>query len=45
MDLSQAFDSMNHDLLIAELHAYGFNINALELIQIYFSKVTKGENK
>ena len=37
MDLSKAFDTINHQLLIAKLNAYGFNNNALELILNYLS--------
>ena len=37
MDLSKAVDTINHQLLIAKLHAYGFNKDALEHIQIYLS--------
>ena len=37
MDLSKAFDTINHDLLIAKLHAYGFHKNALEVILNYLS--------
>ena len=32
MDLSKAFSTINHQLLIAKLHTYGFSAEALELI-------------
>ena len=35
MDLSKAFDCLNHELLIAKLHAYGFSKESLELIRSY----------
>ena len=37
MDLSNAFDTLNHDLLIAKLYAYGFSKKALILIKSYLS--------
>ena len=37
MDLSKAFDTLNHELLIAKLHAYGFNRDSLKLINYYLS--------
>ena len=37
MDLPKIFDTINHELLIAKLNTYGFNINALELIMDYLS--------
>ena len=37
MDLSKAFDTINHQLLIAKLHAYGFNHDSLELVLDYLS--------
>ena len=35
MDLSKAFDCLNHDLLLAKLYAYGFSKNSLALIRSY----------
>ena len=37
MDLSKAFDTINHELLIAKLHAYGFSNSALHIIFDYLS--------
>ena len=37
MDLSKAFDTIDHDLLIAKLHAYGFSRSALKLVKNYLS--------
>ena len=37
MDLSKTLDTINHELLIPKLHAYGFNKESLELILDYLS--------
>ena len=37
MDLPKAFDTMNHDLLIAKLGAYGFQEDALVFMKSYFT--------
>ena len=37
MDLSKAFDCLNHELLIAKLEAYGFSRSALKLVYDYLS--------
>ena len=37
MDLSKAFDTLNHGLLIAKLSAYGFKHDALKIIYIYLT--------
>ncbi len=37
MDLSKAFDTINHELLVAKLDAYGFEESALSIILNYLS--------
>ena len=38
MDLSKAFDCLNHDLMIAKLNAYGFSRSALNFKLSYLSQ-------
>ena len=38
MDLSKAFDSIPHDLLIAQFHAYGFSIDAVTFFYSYLKR-------
>ena len=38
MDLSKAFDTLKHNLLLAKLNAYGFSFNAIKLVQSYLSE-------
>ena len=35
MDLSKAFDTINRDLLLAALRAYGFSTSTLNLLYSY----------
>ena len=37
MDLSNAFDCMSHELLIAILNSYGFDRSALKLVHSYLN--------
>ena len=35
MDLSKAFDTIHHDLMIAKLGAYGFSQDALQYLKLF----------
>ena len=37
MDLSKAFDTVIHDLLLSKLHAYSFDRDSLKVIHSYLS--------
>ena len=37
INLSKAFDTINHDLLIAKFHAYGFSEESLKLRKTYLT--------
>ena len=37
MDLSKTFDTLNHELFIAKLHAYRFNSDLVKLINDHLS--------
>ena len=41
LDLSKAFDTINHDLLLAKLKAYGFSPNVLKLMHSYLNNRKK----
>ena len=38
MDLSRAFDSISHDLLIPKMHTYGFSKNSLVFFYSYLAR-------
>ena len=42
MDLSKAFDTINHELLITKLHAYGFSTDVLEVLLKYLQNRWQG---
>ena len=44
MELSKAFDTINHDLMLAKLKAYRFSTNALNLKHTYLKNKTKSPN-
>ena len=37
MDLPKAFDTINHELLLSKLNAYGFDKNSLAIMRNYLS--------
>ena len=45
MDLSKVFDTLNHELLLAKLNAYGFSDNAITYVKSYFSNGYQRTNK
>ena len=37
LDLSEAFDAINHERLLAKLKAYGLSLNAVKLLRNYLN--------
>ena len=44
MDLSKAINTINHELIIAKLHSYGFSIEALQVLLSYLYEWWKRVN-
>ena len=44
-DLSEAFDCIGHELLMAKVHAYGFDSDALKLIYSYLKRIKQRTKK
>ena len=44
MNLSKAFECLSHKLLIAKLHAYGFDSPTLKLIKVTYQTEKKDQN-
>ena len=38
MDLSKAFDTLSHNLLLAKLNGYSFSFNVIKVVQSYLSE-------
>ena len=45
MDLSKASDTINHELLLAKLHEYGFSMHSLLILSNYLSNRKQSINK
>ena len=44
MDLSKAINAINHELIIAKLHSYGFSIETLQVLLSYLYEWWKRVN-
>ena len=44
-DLPKAFDCIQHQLLMAKLSAYGFDMKSIAFISAYVSKTENGKQK
>ena len=44
MDLSKAINTINHELIIAKLHSYGFSIETLQVLLSYLYEWWKRVN-